>query len=233
MKSKLRMSLSSSTLVLSLFLLTSTPLRANILVQSTFDAGSEGWEVGDFFDSTGSAAPVWLGAGGNPGGFIRTDDQFNWNAFQAPAAFLGDQSAAYGGNLHLEQRVLSSDGIMYPMVIISDGSLRLQFRTSPPTTGWTPYNISLLAAAGWEVDNDASGNPGPAATEAQLQQVLSSLVFLNVDADWLTGSDQIDLDNVRLESAGVPDAGSALGLLLIALGSLACVGSRAHSSGRE
>ena len=173
------------------------PAQALILVQSTFDAGDEGWRTGEFFSTSDSGAPTHVATGGNPGGFIRATDVAAWAAFHAPAAFLGDQSAAYGGFLHVDQRLLTSDGINYPMVVISDGTTQLQFRTTPPSTDWTSYDISLLASAGWEIAN-GSGNPGPAASEAQLQTVLGNLLFLHLDVDWQTGNDQVDLDNVRL-----------------------------------
>jgi hypothetical protein len=172
--------------------------QAAVIAQNSFDAGAEGWTVGDFFAATGAASPTFVAAGGNPGGFIRTTDLFGWNAYHAPAAYLGNQSAAYGGHLLLDQQIVSSDGLDYPMVVISDGTLMLQFRTTPPGTNWTHYDIRLLASAGWEVAN-GSGLAGPAASEAQLQQVLGNLQFLNIDADWLSGSDQVDLDNVCLE----------------------------------
>ena len=171
--------------------------HAATLAQSTFDAGDEGWTVGDFFTTLGGGVPTYVAAGGNPGGFIRTGDLFAWNAYVAPAPFLGNQLGAYGGILHVDQRLLSSDGINYPMVVISDGVTRLQFRTSPPTTDWTSYDILLTAAAGWEIA-DGSGTPGLAASELQLQTVLGNLTFLHLDADWQSGDDRVDLDNVRL-----------------------------------
>jgi len=211
-------------IVLAFVLVVAAPdsARAVTLVESTFDADNEGWVVGDFFSAGGSTPAPFVAVGGNPGGFVRTEDLFGWNAYHAPASFLGDKSAAYGGNLHLDQQILGSDGLEYPMVVISDGSLLLQYRTAPPGTTWTSFDISLLASAGWEVA-DGSGDPGPAATEAQLLAVLSNLAFLHIDADWLTGPDQVDLDNVRLESGtSVPEPGTGalLGLGAIVLGGL-------------
>ena len=210
-------------LVVAAIVLTVAPgsAFAGVIVQSTFDSGSEGWLVGDLF-FTGATAPAeFVATGGNPGGFLRTADLFPWNAYQAPASFLGNQSAAYGGNLHLDMQILASDAIDYPMLVISDGTTRLQFRTPPPNTSWTGFDIPLLAAAGWEVAADETGDPGVAASEAQLQAVLSNLSFIHIDADWLTGPDQDVLDNVRLESpAAVPEpaTGALMGLGLAVAG---------------
>jgi hypothetical protein len=53
--------------------------------------------------------------------------------------------------------------------------------------------------------------------------VLSNLSFLHIDADWQTGFDQDDLDNVRFESpAAVPEPATGA---LMALG-LAAAGFR-------
>jgi hypothetical protein len=193
-------------------------VTATVLVQSTFDSSDEGWRVGELLSTTGNSTPTFVASGGNPGGFIRTGDIFGFNAYQAPAAFLGDQSAAYGGTLHLEERVVSSIGNQQAMVVLSDGSLLLQFRTFPPGTSFTIFDIPLLASAGWQFAVDGT-DAGPAASEAQLQQVLGNLTLLNIDADWENGADQVDLDNVRLVSpanrAAVPEPSS---LLLLGLG---------------
>ena len=198
---------------------------AAVIAFSTFDTSAEGWEIGDLFASTGSTAPTFVAAGGNPGGFIRTTDLFPYTAYQAPAAFRGNQSAAYGGFVTLDMRVESHDGSNYPMLALGNpGGTVLQFRTIPPGIGiFTSFNIPLIASAGWEISpGGQSGAAGPPASEAQLQAVLADLLFFNVADDWQMGEDVGDLDNVFLNSSviGVPEPASLalLGLGLAGLG---------------
>lgn len=184
-------------------------------IQSTFDANDEGWVTGDFLTATGSSQPAFIVTGGNPGGFIRSFDIYAYNAYHAPAAFLGNQSDKYGSNIHIDLQATLNDGVPLALVIISDGILSLQYRAAPPGTTWTSYNIPLLASAGWEhtVDGIVAGT---AATEGDLQQVLASLAFFHINADWHTGVDTVDLDNVQLGPL-VPEPSS---MFLLASGSL-------------
>ena len=205
----------SVTIALLASLVTSSGAAAQ---SSTFSTNDEGWRVGEFFSVGTSVGVTYVGSGGNQGGYITTTDRFGWNAFWAPSMFLGNKSALYGGTLSLDERVLSSDGNSYPMVVISDGSLRLQYVTAPPTTNWNTF-LFPLTEAGWQLAN-GTGNPGPAATQAQFQQVLGNLAWLHIDADWQTGPDQVDLDNVIMTAAVPEPASLALlvpGLLGIAV----------------
>jgi hypothetical protein len=212
-------------------LVPSAASAAPILVQSTFGTDAEGWTVNDLVNLQASSAPVFVAAGGNPGGFLRTADLYNFNAYIAPAAFLGNQSAAYGGNLHLEERVLSSTFSGVPMAVISDGLTTLQFRTNAPASGaaWTSFDIPLLAASGWELFAD--GNvAGAAASEVQLQTVLAGLNSLRLRADWRSGgTEQVDLDNVRLERADVSSVPEPSSVALVGAGLAGLLRARRRS----
>jgi hypothetical protein len=192
------------------------------LVQSNFDTGDEGWRVGDFFSATGSpATPTYISSGGNPGGFIRTSDLFSWNAYLAPVKFLGNQSAAFGGSLDFDTRVLSTDGNAYYAVILEGGGLQVGYNNGIPTTAWTTFSIPLTGAGWFKNLNGSSGTGGDPISAAELQSVLGNLTAFRIEADWQTGGDQVDLDNVRLNSSAVipvPPTLLLLGSGLLGLG---------------
>ncbi len=192
---------------------------------SDFNSGDDGWKVGNLFGNSSVQAPEYVTVGGYDGGYIQTQDLFGYNAFGAPASWLGDQSGTYGATLHFHQRVLASDGNKASAVVITDGTTRLQFRATPPGTSWTEVKVWFHVDAGWQIAN-GSGNAGPAATEAQLRTVLSNLTGLAINADWLTGSDLVGLDSVSLS---MPEPAS-VGLSAFALVAFAVLQKRRRRS---
>src|SRR5690606_34386900 len=93
---------------------------------STFDSDAENWTIAG--DGTG---PFYETAGGNPGGYIRSEDQglgtfWYW---RAPAKFLGDQSGAYGQSLQfdLRQSTTGNQDNAAPDVILEGAGLQLVF----------------------------------------------------------------------------------------------------------
>jgi hypothetical protein len=193
--------------------------QASVIVQSTFNTGDEGWRVGDLTGTVHLVTPpAYLAGGGNPGGFIRTQDVFVWTAFTAPASFLGDMSAAYGGQLHFDQRELANSGGPAPAVALQGAGLQLGHAGVMPGTAWTTIVVPLTPG-GWV--NGATLAP---ATAEEIRAALSSLTALWINADYLDGADQVDLDNVALLTA-VPEPGTAA-LLAAALGLLAAVSCR-------
>jgi laminin B (domain IV) len=167
------------------------------LLESNFDSGIEGWSIGELFTVTHGSAPQYVNTGGVTGGFIQTADLYAFNAFRAPSNWLGDQSSLFGATMRISERVRSSDGLPYPLVVIGSGSTRLQFRAAPPGTDWTTFIVPLRADAGWELA-DGSGGPGVSVTDAQLKAALSKVDWLGIDADWHTGADLVGLDNVKV-----------------------------------
>src|SRR5205807_7882338 len=108
---------------------------------------------------------------------------FNYNAYLAPAAFLGNMSAAYGGTLSFDMQELATSAINYPLVVIGDGTTMLTFPVvNAPAPTWTRFNLALTAAAGWRVGFADNPFTLPAASEAQMQTVLSNLQFVRIYA---------------------------------------------------
>ena len=197
---------------------------AVVLVQSDFNVNDEDWRVGTLFSATATTVPFYLKDVSTNNGWIETSGLTPFLAFAAPAAFLGDESGAYGGSLQFDLRIgpfVTQPGDR-PLVVLSDGTTELQFRsTTPPLFTFVGFDVPLLASAGWQT-SDGTGAPGLPATEAQLATVLGGLTRLRIQADWNsdpgTGDDVTDLDNVRLiagPSAAAPEPAS---LTLMAVG---------------
>jgi alkaline phosphatase D len=203
------------------------------LVSSTFDSGDDAWRAGEFLTTSAlTVAPAYFATGGNTGGYLRVPDVAEWGAYHAPAKFLGNKAAAYGGSLSFDLRIQESDPTTYSMVLISDGTTTLQFRSSPALGSWNTFTVDLVASAGWQLSTNGK-TAGAAVSELQLQTVLSNLQTLRINSDWKTGADQVDLDNVLLSSdsdvAHTPEP-STMGLLGLSLGVVALL--RRRRSGR-
>jgi hypothetical protein len=114
----------------ALFFVLANPVHAAVISSSTFDTDSEGWSVADW-GCTGTCIvatyPVTYNAsGGDPGGYVSsTDPSPNDFRFAAPAKFLGDQTAAYGGSLHLDLFDQSQPTVPSYLVTLTGAGLRL------------------------------------------------------------------------------------------------------------
>jgi len=187
-------------------------------VLDTFDADNQGWRTCNFSFAAGLAndfAPAgWSPEGGAPGGALLTPDVSDWNFFSAPEAYLGDRSGAFGTDLRFDTFASLEDGV-YPGAILTSGSIAVYAVGVPPGTSWTGVSIPL-AGASWSLSPEPGGTP---ISDAMLRAVLSGLDGLYIEADWYVGEDLTGLDNVRLDSAPVPEppVGLALGPAAAAL----------------
>jgi hypothetical protein len=180
------------------FAVGATGVGATTLAQSNFDSGTEGWTI--FADGVNLTHHA---SGGNSGGYISITDAWLGPTFGfvAPGAFLGNQSSAYGGNLHFD---LNQEGAGVQVdvedVTLSGAGFTLVFDAGDNpafSPNWSSYDVSLLASAGWKIGNLA----GPAATEGQLQQVLGNLEVLRIRGEFQGAyADTGSLDSVSLDS---------------------------------
>lgn len=176
--------------------------QAVTLVRSDFDTGAEGWNA-----FNGVSERQWFATGGQAGGYIQaTDGAANmiW-AFRAPAAYLGDQSAALGGSLSFWLRT-STLGV--PMEVpwadvkIGGDGLVLAIDAGPsPGLDWTPYSVAFVPGA-WRLGE----YDGPVATGDDLSRVLANLEFLHIRGEFSGLLDSGSLDSVVLSAVPEPPA---------------------------
>ncbi len=129
---------------------------AHAAVVTDFSTGFEGWTSSD---STGLS---WQSAGGNPGGFVGFTDLGPADGGQliAPAAYLGDWSAADGvGSLSLDMILFDlGTGVPFttPTVIISGpgGSASWSGPVPTGTFGWTNF-VASVSVGSWSVSSGA------------------------------------------------------------------------------
>jgi PGF-CTERM protein len=171
----------------------------SVTAASTFDTDDEGWRITGDAQGDGTA-PDYLDSGGNPGGHICADDNVaggTWY-FSAPATFLGDRTAAYGGTLAFDIKQSSTDEqFAQDDIVLRNGTTTIVYdfgnATAHPGTDWTAYSVSLDAAdPGWTYDS--GGDVSPAA----LRTILGNLTSLSIRGEYVSGSDRGCLDNVRL-----------------------------------
>ena len=164
---------------------------------SVFEADDEGWLLGNNGDDT---VPILHPEGGNPGGNICGIDHSLGNLwyFVAPPKFQGNASGAWGKRLTFDLKQYSIyNQIRGRDVILNGGGLSVVNNMRfAPGLDWTPYSFTLDDTSGWTIDDQAGGH-GPAATEAELRQVLKSLTSLRIRGEFVDGDlDQACLDNV-------------------------------------
>jgi hypothetical protein len=169
------------------------------LACSYFNIDAEDWAVIDWPDiQVGPAA--WTGSTGNPGGSIFPNDPDTGDRyFSAPAKFLGDKSAAYGGTLTYDMLVTDSDTPPWdqPFISITGGNMTLNWTAAawPVVNAWNTYEVRLDETGGWTRSSD---NSTPTASE--FASVLSSLSALIVRGEFRSGTNRGYLDNVVLAS---------------------------------
>jgi Laminin B (Domain IV) len=175
---------------------------------SGFDADAEGWTVSGDAQSS-SVTPDYNGTGGNPGGLITAKDDTTGGVFYfvAPAKYLGDASSVFGKKLSFELKTTSvaSPFKAYGVLLSGGGVTLIAFLPHDPAPAgeWKPYSFAIDATGGWKVVSGPDVGPesdftgAPAATESELQTVLSNLQLLRIRGEFNDGPDTGSLDNVR------------------------------------
>lgn len=163
-----------------------------------FNLTNEGWRIVSYPFHSHVANPTMSAltfdeAFGNPAGSVRVGDIYGETGIAAPAEYLGDRLAFYGGSLVYDIYLRYSDGVVYPAVVLNGGTRSLYYdAASPPVNAWQS-RIIPLTESGWKV----SGT-GVAATESDFKAVLGNLVGLYIYTEWHSGADDTSVDNIAM-----------------------------------
>lgn len=189
------------------------PAQGQIL-QSTFDAGLEGWTGSPGGEVTYSAT------GGRPGGHLQqTDLDFTDMFVIAPADFLGDRSAFLGGVISFDGRQVigASDYAPFGTVTLRSGGLAVSADIAPanhPTSDWNTYAAALDAATF-------------SAFPEAFAQIMGNLTAIEVTLESQSGIvETTGFDNFRMAPAAAPEPASLLLSCFAFAGATSCCWAR-------
>jgi predicted ribosomally synthesized peptide with SipW-like signal peptide len=162
------------------------------------DEDDAGWQL--FGDATTADAQV-VSSGGNPGAYLEGVDTATGGIwyFDAPASFLGDQSAFAGGSLAYDLQQSPDGTLVRDDIVLEGAGTTLVYRYDSVadfpdvTPDWSEYDIPLDPSAGWTVGSSS----GPAATSTEIASVLGDLTALRIRGEFVNGNDTGGLDNPR------------------------------------
>ena len=166
---------------------------------ATFNTGLEGWVAVDINPYAHiSADPftsnaVWDPLNGLPAGSLRTEDVFGWTWIAAPPSWLGNRGWSFGLIITWDLLIRWNDQTEYPAIALRGRNMTLYFNDQVPTGTWTHMEVPLLGSF-WRVNDCLAG---PVATDQQLQQVLRDLRGIYINAEWYTGPDDTNIDNIE------------------------------------
>ena len=192
------------TILLCVMLGVSAPVSA-ALIQSDFEAGTDGWT------SNGQTTVSRPASGGNPGGYLRFQDggPDGYSAV-APTKFLGDLTGFIGENIAFDYRVIQNTepyGSFSGLVTISSASDFAQLDlipNIPPSSNWTTYS-ALLIASDW------------GKSDADWLALLSDVTRITIGMEPGNFPDASGLDNVRIGSQMAVPEPSSLSLFALTL----------------
>lgn len=175
---------------------------------STFDTDLDGWTKAPGSDA--GSTVEWVATGGNPGGFLRLNEAATGNTDRvaAPAKFLGDKSAFIGGDFSMDRKtniltspITANDDIR---LLGAGRTLRIDL-PYPAIDVWTTETVALTHDAGW-IDI-GTGSPPTSTTFAE---VMSNLTGIYLLADFRSGAEKPDFDNISMTAIPEPRAAAAL-----------------------
>jgi len=193
----------NGVLLMTLFLGFFVNHAVGIPATSTFDTGTDGWTWPLINDDAFS----WEPTGGNPGGYIRYNDNLDKgnvrkdHGIYAPPKFLGDWKASIVTNLTYEAKIFSTGSVYLPghyQVLIEGPGGEAHWVGPPPNpaAGWLSLDVPITESE-WTI---ISGS-----WDDLLDNVTELYVHMEYYNNWgpfeITG-----IDNVSLHAIPAPGA---------------------------
>ncbi len=151
-----------------------------IAVGTDFETGLDGWTV--ISDGTCS----WQASAGNPGGWMRVDDNATGGHIwaKAPAKFQGDWRNYVS---------VTADVRM----VFGTATETFEFRISGPGGG-AEYKTGLIPTDSWQTFSAPLGPEHWSITSGSWDAIIQNVSQLLVEAEFLTGDEACGFDNVHL-----------------------------------
>lgn len=196
---------------------------AGVMNDSFSTPGVAGWSgSGDYYDlKWGDLAQFRY-----QGGYIWAKDEGSGGTwfFRVADRYHGDLSHMVGGTMSFalnagagsngDPRVNGTYVDQGDAILISGGTMTLAYRLSPAqwpvAEVYRYYEIGMGEGDGWSVvenpDYYAPESARPAATEAQIREVLRNVTSIRIRGEWFRGLDWCSIDEFRMVSPVVPPA---------------------------
>lgn len=177
-------------------------------VWSTFDTELEGWT------SNTASELSWSSVDGNPGGYIRFDDQSSAGSFiVSPGDFLGDWSNLDNtGRIRFDHRIFEigvavNNFLPYEIKISGPGGAATWFGSTPVgVTNWVTL-VAPITETEWST---TTGSWSDLLNKVDQLQIRIELVSNSTKPGEVAGIDKIHLEGAVPIPAALPLFGSAL-----------------------
>lgn len=180
------------------------PLRVDSYFNTTDDL--DGWSASSLSVSAGTIDILGWAVGWDAGHIFQTQETGSSDLleyFSAPAKFLGNQAAFYGGSIKVSVWAEPGTETAADDVIIESGGIRLVYDLPTTPGAFTFHTLLLEVGGGWRRVQTGSLTDAEtvAATEADILQVLSNVTAVLVraeyvnDAVWGSGLDRFSYFN--------------------------------------
>jgi len=151
-------------------------------ITSDFENDLDGWSA------IGDGVATWIESGGNPGGWMRIEDdvQDHYAWAKAPSKFLGDWESL---------------GITYISADVEELSLNpyepFDFEISGPG-GTADYNSGIIPTTSWQIILAPLQESAWNITQGTWEDIISNVTEFLVDAEFNNGQEKVGIDNVIL-----------------------------------